>query len=75
MPGEETIDGATALARFLEALNREGYVCSQVTDMYAGYATSGAGTVTLRPTWYIETDTSPWRFAVDGVTGAVTAAE
>ncbi len=75
LPGEETIDGATALARFLEALNREGYVCSQVTDMYAGYATSGAGTVTLRPTWYIETDTSPWRFAVDGVTGAVTAAE
>ena len=75
LPQEAAIDGATALARFLEALNREGYVCSQVTAMYAGYAASGSGTVTLRPTWYIETDTSPWRFAVDGATGAVTAAE
>lgn len=75
LTGEGTIDAATALARFLEALNREGYVCSQVTDMYAGYATTGSGTVSLRPTWYVETDTDPWRFAVDGVTGAVTAAE
>lgn len=73
--GEETIDAATALARFLEALNREGYVCSQVTRMYAGYAATGTGTVTLRPTWYVETDTSPWRFAIDGVTGTVTAVE
>lgn len=75
MAGEETIDAATALARFLEALNREGYVCSQITDMYAGYASSGITTVTLRPTWYVETDTGPWRFSVDGVTGTVTAAE
>lgn len=72
---EEMLDGATALARFLEALNREGYVCSRVTDLYAGYAVTGSGTVTLRPTWYVETDTGPWRFAVDGVTGTVTAAE
>ena len=75
MAGEETIDAATALARFLEALNREGYVCSQVTNLYAGYAATGTGTVTLRPTWYVETDTSPWRFAIDGVTGTVTAVE
>lgn len=75
MAGEETIDAATALARFLEALNREGYVCSQVTDLYAGYAAGGSGTITLRPAWFIETDTSPWRFAVDGVTGAVSVAE
>ena len=75
MAGEETIDAATALARFLEALNREGYVCSQITDMYAGYTVVGTGTVTLRPAWFVETDTSPWRFTVDGVTGAVTPAE
>lgn len=75
MAGEKTIDAATALARFLEALNREGYVCSQITDMYAGYTAVGTGTVTLRPAWFVETDTSPWRFAVDGVTGTVTPAE
>ncbi len=73
--GEETIDAATALARFLEALSSEGYVCSQVTDLYAGYAAGGTGTVTLTPTWYVETDTQPWRFAVDGYTGAVTIDE
>lgn len=70
---EEAIDASTALARFLEALNKGGYVCSQVTDLYAGYAVSGSGTVTLTPAWFVETDTSPWRFAVDGYTGAVTA--
>lgn len=73
-PGGETITAATALIRFLAALNREGYVCSQVTDMYAGYSLSGSASVTLTPVWYVETDASPWRFAVDGMTGTVTAA-
>lgn len=75
LDGGGELSAATALARFLEGLNRGGYVCSQVTEMYAGYAVSGAGTVTLTPAWYLETDAWPWRFAVDGYTGAVTAEE
>lgn len=71
----ETITASTALTRFLEALNREGYVCSQITGMYPGYLTGGSNTVKLTPAWYIETAAWPWRFAVDGYTGAVTAAE
>lgn len=71
---QETITAPTALIRFLDELNRgEGYVCSQVTALYAGYVLSGGAAVTLTPAWLVETDT--WRFTVDGVTGAVTAAE
>ena len=73
-PGGETITAATALIRFLAAMSQDGYVCSQVTDMYAGYSLSGSATVTMTPVWYVETDASPWRFAVDGTTGTVTAA-
>ena len=69
----ETVTAATALIRFLAAMSQEGYVCSQVTDMYAGYSLSGSTTVTFTPAWYVETDASPWRFAVDGITGIVTA--
>ncbi len=77
-PGTESgelISASTALTRFLKALNDGGYVCSQVTGLYAGYAASGAGTVSLTPAWFVETDAWPWRFAVDGYTGSVTAAE
>lgn len=74
LPTEETITAATALARLLNELSRgEGYVCSQITDMYAGYVPGGGDPVTLTPAWFIETDT--WRFVVDAVTGTVTAAE
>jgi len=69
----EPITASTALIRLLEAMNKGGYVCSQVTDMYPGYAANGTGTVTLTPVWYVETDT--YRFAVDAYTGAVTAEE
>jgi hypothetical protein len=70
LPGDDTITASTALTRFLEALNQEGYVCSQITALYAGDAGDGES-----PVWYIETDVWPWRFAVDGHTGAVTVAE
>lgn len=74
LPQEETITAVTALARLLDELSRgEGYVCSQITDLYPGYVSGGTGPVTLTPAWFIETDT--WRFVVDGVTGAVTATE
>ncbi len=70
--GDKTITASTALVRFLEVLDQEGYVCSQVTDMYAGYVASGTSTVTLTPAWYVETDEWLWKFSVDGYTGAVT---
>lgn len=74
LPAQDTLDAATALTRLLDELNRgEGYVCSQISAIYPGYLVSGAGTLTLTPAWFIQTDT--WRFAVDGYTGAVTAAE
>lgn len=70
-----SITAPTALSRFLTALNDGGYVCSQITGLYAGYIPSGSETVSLAPAWFIETDVWPRQFAVDGLTGAVTAAE
>lgn len=70
-----SITAPTALTRFLTALNDGGYVCSQITGLYAGYLSSGGETVSLTPAWFIETDVWPRQFAVDGLTGAVTAAE
>lgn len=70
-----SITAPTALTRFLTALNDGGYVCSQITDMYAGYISSGGEAVSLTPAWFIETDVWPRQFVVDGLTGAVTAAE
>ncbi len=67
------ISAATALSRFMETLNQEGYVCSQVVDLYLGYTVGGgAGGLTLNPVWYVETDAQPRYFAVDGYTGSVT---
>lgn len=73
--GGEPISAATALARFLEALTEEGYVCSQVVALYPGYAVTGVSgdRITLTPVWYIETDAQPSCFALDGYTGGVTA--
>lgn len=73
--GGRSITAPTALTRFLTALNDGGYVCSQITDLYAGYIPSGGETVSLAPAWFIETDVWPRQFAVDGLTGTVTAAE
>ncbi len=67
------ISAATALTRFMETLNEEGYVCSQVVDLYPGYTVGGgAEGLTLNPVWYVETDAQPRYFAVDGYTGGVT---
>lgn len=67
------ISAATALLRLLDALNRQGYICSRIDRLYAGYTLSGAGPYTLEPAWFVEIDTAPWRLAVDAYTGAVTA--
>ena len=68
----EPITALTAILRLLDALNRQGYVCSQITGLYAGYSLSGSGTLTLTPAWFVEIDAAPWRLMVDGYTGAVT---
>lgn len=67
----EPISPATALLRLLDALNRQGYICSQISDLYAGYTLSGTGPYTLEPVWFVEIDTAPWRLAVNAYTGAV----
>lgn len=68
----EPISAPTALLRLLDALNRQGYICSRIDRLYAGYILSGAGPYTLEPVWFVEIDTAPWRLAVDAYTGAVT---
>ena len=72
-PGREVISASTALLRFLEALNRDGYLCAQITALYPAAQSTEAGT--SLPLWVIETDTWPWRFSVNAYTGAVTTAE
>lgn len=68
----EPISAATALLRLLDALNRQGYICSRIDSLYAGYTLSGTGPYTLEPTWFVEIDTAPWRLAIDAYTGEVT---
>lgn len=68
----EPITALTAILRLLDALNKQGYVCSQITDLYAGYSLSGSGTLTLTPAWFVEIDAAPWRLAIDAYTGEVT---
>lgn len=68
----EPITALTAILRLLDALNRQGYVCSQIIDLYAGYSLSGTGTLTLTPAWFVEIDAAPWRLAIDAYTGEVT---
>lgn len=69
------LTGATALARFLAALNEGGYVCTQVTDLYAGYVATGSQSVELAPTWFVESSTWPYRFQIDGLSGVLTVPE
>lgn len=69
--GKRTLDAATALARFLEARNQEGYIISQIRNICPGYFLTQDTPVTLRPVWILETDTWPWQISVDGWTGEV----
>lgn len=60
-----SISAATALTRFMETLNEEGYVCSQVVDLYPGYTVGGgarASPSTRSGTWRPTPSpgTSPW---------------
>lgn len=75
IPGVETATASTALLRFLDAMNRGGYVCTQVTDLYPGYLVGGSGVLTFTPAWYVGVDTRPWLLAVNAATGAVISVE
>lgn len=68
----EPLSAATALLRLLDALNQQGYICSRIDRLYAGYVLSGAGPFTLEPAWFVEIDTAPWRLAINAYTGEVT---
>lgn len=68
---ETPITAATALLRLLDTLNQQGYICSRISDLYAGYALMGESVLTLEPMWFVEIDTAPWRLAVDAITGTV----
>ena len=72
-PGREVMTASTALVRFLEALKQEGYLCTQVTGMHPAVRTDEEGNTI--PVWIIGTDAWPWRFSVDGYTGALTTSE
>jgi len=70
----EYLSASTALTRFIGDLQKQTYVCSQITGIYPGYAVSGTGPVTLTPIWCLETDAA-WQCVVDGLTGVVTVKE
>ena len=73
-PSQALLSTPTILLRFLSGVSQEGYVCSRIDGMEAGYLTSGSGrTVQLTPVWRMTTDTG--YFYVDAATGAVTPAE
>lgn len=61
------------LVRFLEEINKGGYVCSRIDTMTPGYLSSGlTGSVQLTPVWQLTTDTGT--YFMDALTGAFTAA-
>lgn len=70
------MSAADALVRFLSARYDLGWVGSTVTAMEQGYRrvdTASAAVVHLTPVWHLKTDTGS--FYIDGISGAVTAAE
>ena len=72
--GQSLLSTPTILLRFLSGVSQEGYVCSRIEGMDAGYLTSGSGrTVQLTPVWRMATDTG--YFYMDAASGAVTQAE
>ena len=59
--GEGQLDSISALLRFVEIVRTEGYICSQVDSVEAGYTmtVTRSGVSELSPVWRIVTDTGP----------------
>lgn len=60
-----------ALIRFLELVETEGYVCSEITSLSAGYimSVSVSGESTLDPVWHVAADTV--ELYINAVTGRI----
>ena len=64
----------TILVRFLEGVNKGGYVCSRIDQMTCGYLSSGnSRQIQLNPVWRFTTDTGA--YDVDARTGDFSPAE
>ena len=68
---DTVMDSVTAMMRFLEIVRDEGYVCSRVTTVEAGYflSVSVSGVSTLSPVWHIKTDTG--ELYINAVSGKI----
>lgn len=55
----EPMNYTSAILRFIEIINENGYICSKITGFDAGYLMNVAvsGESVLTPVWRIETDT------------------
>jgi len=69
--GESCLTVPTALMDFYTGLNQLGDVCSQITQIQPSYVSTPTlhGSMTLRPVWYIVTDTGFYQ--LDTVTGVL----
>lgn len=67
----ELLDLSTVLMRFLDALNAEGAVCSELREAQLGgiFKSSLAGDTNLTPVWRIETDVKD--YYINAITGEV----
>lgn len=66
----QRMDCTSALMRFLGVMEEEGYVCSRIESVQAGYIMSVTmpGECSLRPVWRVDTDTgSVYINAVSGI--------
>lgn len=56
---EGVMDSVSALMRFVEIVKNEGFICSRLTGVSAGYLmnVTVSGESTLTPVWHIGTDT------------------
>ena len=68
---EPGMDSVSALLRFVEIVRSEGYICSRLEGMEAGYSmtVTRSGEAELAPVWRIETDTGA--LLIDAVSGGV----
>lgn len=56
---ENVMDSITAMMRFIEIVHDEGYICSRISGLEAGYvmSVSVSGECSLSPVWRVITDT------------------
>lgn len=68
---ENVMDSATAMMRFLEIVRDEGFICSRIDTVEAGYflSVSVSGISTLSPVWHISTDTG--ELYINAVSGKI----